>query len=247
MTAREGVRTRTAELEPIEEAALTRLRAEFGELEGDVRERESVDPERIWAAVHGELAPEECAEIVDRLHLDPALALEWRLALALREPELAEPAKPAANDRSYARSFGYVGALGLLAAAALLLIVLPSEPDPPRERGTPIELGDGSGGQLREAQTEAAIASELREPELSAAAFELRWTPVPGALRYELQLTTEALDPVFAAPDLSDNHALVPASALASLDPGTELVWRVIAVMPDGQRRSSAALSVTLK
>lgn len=226
------------DLEVVDAATLARLRADFASTDArSDTSAEPIEPERIWAAVHGELAPEECVTIIDRLHKDPALALEWRLALALREGE-SKAASRAANGGRY----WVIGALAL-AAASVLLIVLPRDGSTPRSSGVEVD----SGQTLREAELDAAIQSELVEPSLPAAAFELRWTAVPGALRYELQVTTQALDPVFTARDLSDNRALVPASELELLAPGTELIWRVTAVMPDGQRRSSPALSVSLR
>ena len=265
-------------VERTDPATIERLRAAFvgrpvdlGEAdpsEQDPVDPERIDPERIWAAVAGELPDDELLPLLDRLHRDPALALEWRLAMALRaEAEASEesareldeamteaPEAPAeteapteapprpANDRGY----GYPAILALVAAAVLAILVFPRDPDPSSPSPSPTIEPDG-GTVLREAGTTAAITSELATPDLEPGAFTLRWSEVPGALRYELQLTTEALDPVWSADDLTANHASVPRETIEAVPAGTELVWRVTAVMPDGQRRSSAALAVTRK
>ena len=237
-----------------DESELAQLRADFAGLAGAAHDasppidREEIPPERIWAAIHLELPPDECAAIVDRLHRDPALALEWRLALELKRSAatLVEPvvATKPANSQHYRRRYWYTAAFALAAAAVIVLIVIPRG-----EHQSDGQLDPGSDTQvpLREVETDAAIRSELSAATLPAAAFELRWTAVPGVVRYELQVTTRALDPVYADTQLSDNHALVPASALADLPANTELIWRVTAVMPDGRRQSSAAMSVTLQ
>lgn len=232
-----------------EESELAQLRADFAGLAkahdaSSPSDLEEIPPERIWAAIHHELPSDECAAIVDRLHRDPALALEWRLALELKQQSAATHAEPVAVTKpANSPRYWYTAAFALAAAAVIVLIVLP--------RGEPVDgqLDPGFDTQapLREVESDTAIRSELSTTTLPASAFELRWTAVPGAVRYELQVTTRALDPVYADTQLSDNHVLVPSSALADLPGSTELIWRVTAVMSDGRRQSSAAMSVTLQ
>ena len=245
---------------------LESLRSAFAELPDadpgtvgpDGTEGERPTPETIWAAVHGELAPEDAAGIIDRLHRDPQLALEWRLALALDESEPAaaeaeaarleqEPEGGAANDRRYWLG----GVLGVVAAAAVVLIVLADDGSSVGEgqsdsKGT-IESSE-SGPVLRAGASEAPISTPLADgAALPREAFVLRWSAVPEASGYEVRLTTEALDPVHRSSELDEPMLEVPAAALTNYPAGTNMLWRVEALLPDGRRVASTLWRVQLE
>lgn len=222
---------------------LERLRAAFAAAEPPAKrdpslapiEPERIWPERIWAAARGELGIEETAAIVDRLHLDPQLALEWRLAVELSNPRPAEPVA-AANDRGY---LTVVGALAAVAAAAVLLLVIIPQPQSESDSPKP-GLRGGAGEQL--------LSTPLAEGvEISREDFELSWSAVEGIGRYELRISTEALDPVYEALELVEPRARVPAEVLVDLEPGDVLIWQVDVVMTDGARVSGPPWRVVLR
>jgi hypothetical protein len=221
---------------------LERLRAGFAAAEpGETDTSTPIAPEQIWAAARGELGPQETAAIVDRLHHDPQLALEWRLAAALSDaPEQADEAVPAAsNDRRYL----YVGVLAAAAAAAVLLVMIQPRP----EQGSPRSI-DGARPGLRSAAGKPALSTTLAEgTELTRERFELRWSALPDAGRYELRVSTEALDPVHHALELDEPRALIPAEALVGCEPGDVLLWQVTAVTVDGARVSGPVWRVVLR
>ncbi len=226
------------------------LRAAFAKIPARTPALAPIEPERIWAAVRGELDARETAEIVDRLHEDPELAMEWRLAVELAgaeaeaatteaDPTAPSPA-PAANDRRY----GYAA---LLVAAAVGALVLSLRPAPP-----PLDPGPGPGEDstpaMRAPAGGAAISTELPDGStLPRARFELRWSTVPGADHYELRLSTLALDPLHRALELHDPRATIPAEALAPVATGEAMLWQVTAVMPDGRRLDSPAWRIAVQ
>ncbi|MEX1364663.1 MAG: hypothetical protein AB1Z98_16165, partial [Nannocystaceae bacterium] len=235
------------------------LRRAFEQIPGEGDPATAVDPELIWSAVHGRLDPEQTAALVDRLHHDPQLALEWRMAVQLAddrgaaesepepepepkpesEPEPNAPVQaqptaatePAANDRRY----WLVALLGAAAAAALVFVMRPSgqpsEPSSPPEPGSPA----ASGAVMRAPAVETPLTTPLADgATLPREQVHLRWSEVPDADHYQLQVSTAALDPLYRARDLPRPEATVPADALDDVESGSTLVWRVIAVMPDG-------------
>lgn len=233
---------------------LERLRAAFAAIPAQPDASSPVAPEQIWAAARGELDAQQTAAIVDQLHRDPALALEWRLAveLAAAQPERAAEAssaeeprppalgsEPAANDRRY----WYASVLGIAAAAALGLFVL----RPAQAPSDPREPGD-AGAVMRGASDEAALSTDLPDGvALPRERFELYWSAVAGVDHYELRLTTAALDPVHQVLELRTPRATIPAAALAPREAGEELLWQVTAVMPDGRRLGSPAWRVVVQ
>jgi hypothetical protein len=207
-----------------------------------------VDPEQLWRAVRGQAEPAEVAALVDRMAHDAALAEDWRVAVAFaraaREDEDAAkhddvPASPpgaalvAANDGGRARWGGVV--VALVAAAVLLVVAWPR---------AGLERYEGDGGALRGA--EGGITARQGEGPLARDHATLEWSPVPGALRYELYVSTPALEPVLVERALPGPSMVLPAAILRSLPAGAELLWRVEAVLDDEQRVASPTFSLTV-
>lgn len=246
------------------------LRRAFEQIPGDDDSAAAVDPELIWSAVNGQLDPEQTAALVDRLHDDPQLALEWRLAVELAEvrgtseseseserelesesepaaPVRAQPTpatEPAANDRRY----WLVGLLGAAAAVALVFVMRPSgQPSGPSstpEPGSPA----ASGAVMRAPAAEAPLTTALADgATLAREQVHLRWSEVPGADHYELQVSTAALDPIYRARELPRPETTVPADALGDVESGSTLVWRVVAVMPDGSDLESPVWHIVVR
>ncbi|KIG15193.1 hypothetical protein DB30_05893 [Enhygromyxa salina] len=199
-----------------------------------------IDPEKVWAAARGELDPRETAALVDRLHRDPQLALEWRLAVELSDTSAAVTPIRAAADRRY----WVAGALALATAAAVTVVVLQDggSPELDTDTVTPGLRGpEDTGG-------EAAFSTPIAEgTRVALTGFELSWSARARASRYELQVRTEALDLVYEARELQAARARVPGGVLASLEPGRVLLWQVTAVMADGTRERGPAWRVVLE
>ncbi len=67
----------------------------------------------------------------------------------------------------------------------------------------------------------------------------LRWSPLPGAVSYDVQVSTEDLRALATAKGLTATEYRVPESALAGLPSASRLLWQVDAVRPDGTHENS--------
>lgn len=209
------------------------LRKAFGERpdrsrpEGEAEQEPS--PEQIWDAVRGELDRDAALALLDRSVEDPQLALEWRLAKALGEELDAETGTPVvplpAEDPSWHWRPALLVAASLLVATLTAVLLFPPGPGP---------------SPVFRAGEEARIESLLPAgSELSAQNRTLRWQGPEGA-RYTISvLRADDLREVFQRQQLSVSQVELPPAVLEGLAPGTELLWRVEAVLGDGRKARS--------
>lgn len=189
--------------------------------------------EDFWAACRGELAKSDLEALLDHALLcgpcTEALALAREIASGAEAPHSA--------GRRLAP-----GRWTVLAAAAALLILLVA----------PIaweRLGPHRHGEtLREsAEPPPALRSMLSErPTLSRSEFELRWTGAPAGAVYTLEVATHELRVIERVENLRQPTHRVPSERLVGLEPGSTLLWRVEAVLPDGRRLQLPAARVVL-
>jgi hypothetical protein len=199
--------------------------------------------EQIWLAVSGDLDPEQRRALVDRTASDPAAAEAWRVAAALWQAR--QSGGPAAGG---ARAPAALPAAGrprpwtspwLAAAAALVLV------------STIVTVQywrTGSAGDEFRAAPEATVESLIPEDStLPREAFQLRWTPGPDEARYRVRVTTEDLQVVAAASELTEPGLTVDQAALAGVDPGASLLWQVEMTLPTGQTVTSPTFTVRVR
>lgn len=195
----------------------------------------TLDPGRIWQAVRGELTTTEIEEMADQASRSAETAAAWRLAAELSRDldSQADDSVVPINRRRPVR-----WALGLAAAAVVLIgLVLPLyhsfSPNP-----TPT---------LR-AIDEFEIATELKTgTALNRDSFELRWTPTGKQSLYEIVITDSRLAVLDRASFLEEASYLVPFAALADLEDGEEVWWKIDATRADGTRVSSPTFVTKVK
>ncbi|HEY0514222.1 MAG TPA: hypothetical protein VGH73_20125 [Thermoanaerobaculia bacterium] len=201
-------------------------------------------PETIWSAVRGELPPQQTREVVAHTALCPACAEDWRLAAELNRHPAGETAgeiaaAPGAPGRVIRGRFGRWRPLAAAAALAAGLLI-----------GVGVYRTGGLGPQepvYREARHEGIRSLLADQQALPRQAAVLRWTPLPGAVSYDVQVSTQDLRSVAAAKGLAVAEYRVPESALATLPPGTRLLWLVDAVRADGSRETSPTFTTPLR
>ncbi len=203
------------------EPDLDRLRRAWDSLSEDAAPTESCpEPERLWAAVRGELAPAATRGLVAHTLSCGGCAEAWRLA---REVATGLP-RPEAFDLAPARPRW--GGLGTLLAAAAAVVVAITLARPPLSSYR--EVGAG------------VVRSRLPEGRLlSRSQCVLRWSSGPPGSHYDLRVATEDLTILAVVRGLEATEYRIPASALTPLPAGAKLLWQVEVLLPDGSRLSS--------
>ncbi len=223
---------------------LARLRAAFATADAPPDPRSCPAAETVWSAVRGELPPAQMREVVEHTARCSACAEDWRLAAELNRQQIADADADDAGVAPLRLATVVQGRFGrwrpLAAAAALAAGLL-------------IAVGVYHQGSLnpqepayREAR-HASIHSLLPAgAALPRQAAVLRWSPLPGATGYDVEVSTEDLASVATAKGLTAAQYRIAASALASLPRGTKLLWRVDAVRSDGSHETSPTFSAPL-
>jgi hypothetical protein len=239
-----GQGTRTVNTE--DDLLIDRLRAAWQAPAVGPPPADHPDPEKIWDAAAGRLAPEVTARLVDHLALCAECAEEWRLALALEREKLDDtagsgtvvplPLRPARSSWWDPR---WAAAAALLVGALGFAVFLPKSPpaDDPGYRGTGDRPVPDASSPAAPSATGSFIESLVRDnAPVTRKGFKLAWKPVQGAVSYDLSIRTSGLDTVVQVSGLTATEYEVPAEKLTKLRPASHLVWQVEAVFPDGTR-----------
>jgi len=183
--------------------------------------------ERIWLAVSGVLPPEERRQLVEETASDPACAEAWRIA-----SELWRASQAAAIGGTTAAGPGLSPRWGRywLTAAVLLL-------------GTAIGvvslLNRSPGDDFRASPGVLVESLVPADRALPRDAFRLRWTAGPEGSRYQVRVTTEDLQVLATAADLTTPEFVVDPAVLATLPGGATVFWQVEVSVPNGERLAS--------
>lgn len=195
------------------------------------------DSDRIWAAVSGELPPQERRELVEEIASNPACAEAWRLALELwRESGGAAIVESPETSSSWRRFAPYRGTLA--AAAGVVLAV-----------GIGWFARDllAPGPEFRNPDS-AVIESLVPEDEpQSREPLVLRWDGGPPDASYDVTVMTEDLVSVSTGRGLEVMEFRVPEGVLQELPSGTILLWQVRARAPDGDETVSPTFVLELR
>lgn len=231
---------------PPDSAALERLRAVLRTEE--ISSATDVDAERIWQAVRRELPAAERRAVVARVAADPAWAMAWRLAHALsdaaaRTEATVAPLAPviALAPRRLERLRTRLAHSGPVwgALAAVLLVVV---------GGVVVMERRGDESARTRGKTDEALTSALPDAAaLPRTAFTLRWTGVPQATLWSVQVSSEDLAVVHHVEGLKAREYAVPETVLAPLASGARVLWQVEAHLPDGSTRRSSTFVNVLK
>jgi hypothetical protein len=214
---------------------ISRWRAAFAESGPAPDPASCPTPETLWSAVRGELPPEPMGEVLDHVAACAACAEDWRLAAELNRQEERAAMVPGKVIQGRFGQWRPLAAAAALAAGLLIAVGVYRAQQPVQEP------------TYREVQ-HAGIHSLLSQGQaLPRQAAVLRWSPLPGAVSYDVQVSTEDLQPVAAAKGQTATEYRVPESALAALPSGTRLLWQVDAVRPDGSHENSPTFVTSLK
>ncbi|MFL6258562.1 MAG: zf-HC2 domain-containing protein [Thermoanaerobaculia bacterium] len=206
---------------------ISRWRAAFAEPDAAPDPASCPTPETLWSAVRGELPPERMREVVDHVAACASCAEDWRLAAELRRDEEKAATVPGKVIQGRFGQWRPLAAAAALAAGLLIAVGVYRTNQPLPEP------------TYREVQ-HAGIRSLLPEGQaLPRQAAVLRWSPLAGAVSYDLEVSTEDLRPVATAKGQAATEYRIPESALKGLPSGARLLWQVDAVRPDGTHENS--------
>jgi hypothetical protein len=183
------------------------------------------DPERIWDAANGGLAPDETQRVVDHFAVCPSCAADWRIAASARTA--AEPKVVAFPPRRRVAPWAGLAAAAALVVLAVTVIYRQIAPVPtePVYRAT-------------ETTIKTLVAEDQVLPREGAV---LRWTSAGDDARYSVEVGKTDLTPLASGHDLNVAEFAVPPGALEGLAAGETVVWQVEALLPDGRRIVSEA------
>jgi hypothetical protein len=183
--------------------------------------------DRLWLAVSGELPPDDRRELVDRMASDAACAEAWRVAHELWQASQAHAGGLIGPDRivRWPSNWLLVAATFLIATTIGVASLL---------KGPPADEFRASPGYIVSSLVQA-------ETPLPRDAFRLQWTPAPEGARYQVRVTTEDLQVLATAADLSVAELIVQPAALARVSNGATVFWQVDVLLPTGERMTSPA------
>ena len=210
------------------------------------------DADRLRRFAKGELPDEERQEITRHVEGCDACteAVAWlRGGAASEEGDLAHELPPevegrtervlgALSGRAPLRSKSPVRAWGWLAAAAVLALVAVGlwQFGDPRTPEEPV---------LRAADNGTIRSLVPADTPLPRDAVLLRWSASGEVSHYDLQVSTDALDPIAEVKGLTEPEYLVDVTLLENLESGAKLIWQVETVRPGGVRvRSDTFVTV---
>jgi len=188
--------------------------------------------ERIWLAVSGTLPAEQRRELVERTAIDPGCAEAWRVASELWRASQASAVggaavgAPGLTSRWTPRWLAAAAALVLVTGIGVVSIVSLRTPRPGDEFRA-------SSGFVVESLVPADTA-------LPREAFRLGWTPGPEGSRYQVRATTEDLQVLVTAADLTAPEFVIKAAVLSRLPEGASVFWQVDVSLPNGERITSS-------
>lgn len=200
---------------------------------------EHPDPDRLWAALAGELPAEERRALVDHVALCAACAEDWRMAAALRREmrEDERQSRPASDAPTVVVGPWRRMRAPLVAAAAAVVLAVgvglwQMEMQPGQEQGW---VEPAHRGATTEEITSAIDGEALPRDE-----FVLTWSGGPEGAVYNLTVMSQDLsDLLVSEQGLTTLEYRVSAEKLDPVATGDPVAWRVEALSPDGERQSS--------
>ena len=194
---------------------------------------ECPDPEQLFEAASGNLTRDQRMTLLDHVAQCADCTEAWRLAMELgaRPVELAAEsgASIAPGRRPVWRSA--IAASVVLAAGVVGYLALPVRDEIPRYRDAAEPLAPAS----------------LVTGSLPRDRFVLRWSPGPQGSSYSVRLSTADLALLLVQQNIASPELSVPASALAQVKSGDQLLWQVEVRLPNGQQIPSETYIVTME
>lgn len=215
-----------------------RLRDSFAALDG--LPAEGIDcpvTQRLLDSVDEKLAPEQNREVVRHLAECGSCSAAWGLARELTLESEAGEGEGRSSLSAGARRRWLPSAAAAVVILALGLV------------GYQLVLRDQvPTAPVYRLDEESWLVSELPAGQaLSRKDCVLRWAAGLEGTTYDLQVTDEDLEILAEAWRLSVPEYRIEPEALAGLPPGSSVLWRVTAHLPDGRQASSRTFVTPLE
>ena len=190
--------------------------------------------DRLVSSARGELDPRSDRPVVVHIARCTACAAAWRVAR-----EVASTGSGSETLSAGRTSVRYVWLRWAAAAALIVVAVGLGIVFVGPERETAPVYREQEGPLLRSLLDE-------RQP-LPRDLFVLRWTPGPEGTFYDLRVMTSKLETLARVERLDRAEFQVPEESLATLAPGSRVLWQVTALLPTGQRVESETFFVEVE
>jgi hypothetical protein len=198
------------------------LKAAFASLsESAIGGPDCPSPEAIWECATGGGSPDRASAVVDHTSRCFACAEAWRLARAFGARTIPEPGSAGSPP---AWTWTALAAAVVVVAAGIGVVAL-------RRGAPPVVMRAGEEVAIRSLVPESAP--------LPREACVLRWSEPAAGARYTVRVGSEDLSPIALRENLDRTEYRVQAKDLEKMPPGSAIVWRVEAVLPDGRRIAS--------
>lgn len=186
--------------------------------------------EAIWDAVSGSRPESDVQAMLAHSLECPDCSALWRLARELHGAAgESAPAGAEVVPLRRARPPRWVAVVGTLAAAAAVALILL-----PRNAGhRPESVARGT--------EETTLRADPATAALDRSHPVLRWSGAPEGSRYTVVVSTRDLTVLYRRSGVVGTELEMPPETLAGVPAGADVVWRVEAIAPGGQRTSSEA------
>lgn len=208
--------------------SLEDLKAAFASLsDSAVGGPECPPSEEIWESATGGGSPVRVSDVVDHTSRCFACAEAWRLAREFGVRTILEPGSAGSSPAARVpgrRTWTALAAAVVVVTTGLGVLMY-------RRSAPPFVMRAGE---------EVAIHSLVPESApLPREGCVLRWSKPADGARYTVRVGTEDLAPIALAENLDQPEYTVQLKDLEKVPPGSAIVWRVEAVLPDGRRIAS--------
>ncbi len=191
------------------------------------------EAERLVSSARKDLPRDENAAIVLHIATCTSCAAAWRVARDVAGVPLAAPSEiPRAVFPAGWIRWAAAAAVGLAAIVGGISVLGP-EPE------TPAVYREQEDGTIRSLVPET-------EP-IPRGDFLLRWSAAADGATYDLVVADARMRTLARVTDHAGTEVRVPGAALAELEPGSRVYWRVSARLPNGRTLESATFLATVR
>jgi hypothetical protein len=202
---------------------IRRALAQLSEIQGSGES--CPDAAAIWDSAAEQLSPEEDAAVIRHIGECSACGVAWELARDLEAIEKSpSAADPGAVRPTSTRWMPLAAAALIVVAVGAAILLIPRGVESPSQPG------------YRDVGTPWLVSEVSEEVPLPRDAVILRWAAGPAGTTYDVRVTSDSLEPLAQGWYLDAPELRIDRSDVAGVEPGGQILWRVTAHLPSGEK-----------